>query len=94
MDYEEELEDAYDPDLFEEFGEGFEDDFDAVSEEVYEEAFNRAQAQEQHGSPSQENQEYQMDSVVGARDKKPVMSLLNKGKLSKFEMDELLNEGE
>ena len=35
--------------------------------------------------------EYEYDEVVGGRDKKPVLSALNKKKLSKYEMDELFN---
>ena len=96
MDYyeEENMEDSYDPDMYEEFGEGFEHDFDAVSEKVYEDAFEKAQTEEVGASikPAEaEEDEFEFDSVVGGRDKKPVMSLLNKGKLSKYEMDDLLN---
>ncbi|MFP4118658.1 MAG: hypothetical protein ACLFTH_01230 [Candidatus Woesearchaeota archaeon] len=92
-DEDESMDDAYDPDLFEEFGEGFEDDFDAVSEKSYEEAFDRAKAEEEGKSCAidEKGDEYEYDSVVGGRDKKPVMSILNKGKLSKYEMDDLLN---
>jgi hypothetical protein len=36
-------------------------------------------------------EEYEYDEVVGGRDKKPVLSALNKKKLSKYEMDELFN---
>lgn len=36
--------------------------------------------------------EYEYDEIVGARDKKPVLSALNKTKLSKMEMDELFNQ--
>lgn len=95
MDYEdEEMQDADDPDMYEDFGEGFEEDFDSVSEKSYEEAFDKAKAAEENAGKSEqtgESHEYQMDSVVGERDKKPVMSILNKGKLSEHEMDELLN---
>ena len=97
MDYDEEqIEDAYDPDLYEEFGEGFEDDFDAMKEQSYEEAFDKARAEEQGQKQSVEGNgdDYEYDAVVGGRDKKPVMSLLNKGKLSKHEMDDLLNSVE
>ena len=39
------------------------------------------------------DEDYELDEVVGARDKKPVMSVLNKTKISKIEMDELfINE--
>jgi hypothetical protein len=36
-----------------------------------------------------EDVEYEYDEVTGARNKRPVMSALNKKKLSKWEMDEL-----
>lgn len=84
--------------LFNEYGEGFENDFDAVSEKQYEKAFD--EALEKQTNPTKEfleldedvnEDDYEFDSVVGGRDKKPVMSLLNKGKLSKYEMDDLLN---
>ncbi len=77
--------DEYDSDVYEDFGEGFEDDFDAVSEKVYERAFDKIQTEES-------DEEYEFDEVVGGRDKKPIMSILNKGKLSKYEMDDLLNQ--
>ena len=83
-DYEE-----YDPDMFKEYGEGFEDEFDAVSEKVYEQAFDKANGVEVEQEVSEDD--YEFDAVVGGRDKKPVMSVLNKGKLSKYEMDDLLN---
>lgn len=35
--------------------------------------------------------EYVYDEITGGRMKKPVMSVLNKTKLSKYEMDDLLN---
>ena len=38
-----------------------------------------------------EEEEYMLDEVSG-RKRKPVMSILNKGKLSTFEMDELFCE--
>ncbi len=80
--------DGYDPDLYEDYGEGFETDFDAISEKAYEKAFDQAQA-EINGSileaDSEVNEDdYEFDEVVGGRDKKPVLSLLNKGKLSKI----------
>jgi len=37
----------------------------------------------------QEIDEFEFDEVTGARNKKPVMSALNKKKLSKYELDEL-----
>ena len=36
-----------------------------------------------------EDEEYLLDEINGTRSKKPVMSILNKQKLSKQEMDEL-----
>ena len=83
-DYEE-----YDPDMFAEYGEGFEDDFDAKSEKSYEDAFDRANGKEVEEEVNEDD--YEFDSIVGGRDKKPVMSILNKGKLSKYEIDDLLN---
>jgi len=101
---EEEFEDMDEMDLFEDFGEGFETDFDAVSEASYEKQFEREEALREGRVLDEDVKElledeeeineddYEFDSVVGGRDKKPVMSLLNKGKLSKYEMDELLNQ--
>jgi len=39
----------------------------------------------------EDQEEMLLDEINGGRVKKPVMSVLNKGKLSKFEMDELFN---
>lgn len=81
------------------FGEGFEEDFDAVSEAQYERAFTKAlekPADDVKGFLEEESEldenEYEFDSIVGGRDKKPIMSMLNKGKLSKYEMDDLMNQ--
>lgn len=98
MSYDDDLE-YEEESLFNEYGEGFEADFDAVSEQKYEKAFDDAleQQNKKPGEFSEETEEeineddYEFDSVVGGRDKKPVMSMLNKGKLSKYEMDDLLN---
>lgn len=98
MSYDDDLE-YEEESLFNEYGEGFETDFDAISEERYEKAFDKALEQENKKSNDfldfeEENideDDYEFDSVVGGRDKKPVMSMLNKGKLSKYEMDDLLN---
>ncbi|MAG08094.1 hypothetical protein CMO89_01365 [Candidatus Woesearchaeota archaeon] len=38
---------------------------------------------------SKEKEEFLYDEVTGSRNKKPVMSVLNKAKLGKHEMDEL-----
>lgn len=88
MSYEDSYEE-YDPDVYEEYGEGFEDEFDTVSEKVYEKAFDEADGVEVE--PVADEDDFEFDEVTGGRDKKPVMSLLNKGKLSKYEMDDLLN---
>lgn len=81
-----------------------EDEFDAMSEQSYELAFEEERAHRQGDFQTEELEElhkqqqefseddFEFDSVVGGRDKKPVMSLLNKGRLSKYEMDDLLNE--
>ena len=89
VDYEGSYEE-YDPDVFEEYGEGFQDDFDTVSEKAYEKAFDKASGVEVKESTSEND--FEFDEITGGRDKKPVMSLLNKGKLSKYEMDDLLND--
>lgn len=96
----EQLEDHYDPDMYNEFGEGFEDEFDAVAESAYEKAFNAPEDGEEvsDGAAAEylkeedvNEDEFEFDEVVGGRDRKPVMSLLNKGKLDKYELDDLLN---
>jgi len=43
---------------------------------------------------SQQEDEYLLDEITGARSKKPVMSVLNKTKLSRKEMDDLFNTTE
>jgi hypothetical protein len=86
MDYEDQYEE-YDPDLFTEYGEGFETDFDTVSEKNYDAAFDKAAGVE----VEIDENDYEFDEITGGRDKKPVMSALNKGRLSKYEMDDLLN---
>lgn len=97
MDYEENSfeESLEEEGMYAEFGEGFEDDFDARSEKDYENAFAQAngeELQEFFDEESVNEDDYEFDSVVGGRDKKPIMSMLNKGKLSKYEMDDLLNQ--
>ncbi|MBN1175136.1 hypothetical protein JXA48_00685 [Candidatus Woesearchaeota archaeon] len=98
MSYYEEEQEDYDPDMFEEFGEGFEDELseDSLNEKIYESAFDEASADAANSQALdvEEDDDYEFDEVVGGRDKKPVMSLLNKGKLSKYEMDDLLNLNE
>jgi hypothetical protein len=94
-DFEEPLEND---DMYAAFGEGFEEDFDAQSEKDYENAFDAAFSKPAEGEDFLEEDsavnedDYEFDSVVGGRDKKPIMSMLNKGKLSKYEMDDLLNQ--
>lgn len=98
MSYYDEEQEDYDPDMFEEFGEGFEDDLsdETLNERIYEKAFDEASADAANAQAVEveEDDDYEFDEVVGGRDKKPVMSLLNKGKLSKYEMDDLLNLNE
>jgi len=36
-----------------------------------------------------DHSDFLYDEITGGKGKKPVLSVLNKGKLSKFEMDEL-----
>ena len=97
MSYEDEEMEYDEEDIFQDYGEGIDTDFDALSEKKYEAAFDKAlKADEEIKEFLEEEQEvneedYEYDSVVGGRDKKPIMSLLNKGKLSKYEMDDLLN---
>lgn len=95
MSYDEDQEE-YDPDMFDEFGEGFEDDLgdETLNEKIYEQAFDNASADAAtlEVPTTQEDNDFEFDEVVGGRDKKPVMSLLNKGKLSRYEMDDLLNQ--
>jgi len=95
MDYDEEQEE-YDPDMFEKFGEGFEDELgeNSLSEQIYENAFNETTVDVANTVALETEDDFEFDEVVGGRDKKPVMSLLNKGKLSKYEMDDLLNLNE
>jgi hypothetical protein len=97
-DFEEPLEND---DMYAAFGEGFEEDFDAQSEQAYEKAFDTALSKPADGSEAEDffeddtkvnEDDFEFDSVVGGRDKKPIMSMLNKGKLSKYEMDDLLNQ--
>jgi hypothetical protein len=40
-------------------------------------------------SAIEDDDEYLLDEINGCRDKKPIMSILNKQKLSKQEMDDL-----
>jgi hypothetical protein len=39
--------------------------------------------------PEQEKEDYMFNEITGAKGKKSVMSVLNKSKISKFELDEL-----
>lgn len=85
-DYEE-----YDPDVFTEYGEGFEDEFDSVSEKSYDDAFVEKSEVTLAVDVEASEDDFEFDEITGGRDKKPVMSALNKGRLSKYEMDDLLN---
>ena len=95
MSYDEEKDDD-DVDMFEEFGEGFEDELgqESLNEKIYEKAFDEASADDANAKTNglEVEDDFEFDEVVGGRDKKPVMSLLNKGKLSHYEMDDLLNQ--
>lgn len=51
------------------------------TEEIYEKLLEKGQ-----------EEEYEYDEVVGGRDKKPVLSALNKKNLNKYEMDDLFNK--
>lgn len=87
MQFEDDNIDEYEEEsIYEDYGEGFVDEFDAVSEKAYEKAF------ETQSNTEETEGDFEFDEVVGGRDKKPVLSLLNKGKLSKYEMDDLLNQ--
>lgn len=44
------------------------------------------------GDDADEDQDYDRDVITGRRNKRPKMSVLNKGKLSKQEMDDLFLE--
>jgi hypothetical protein len=44
------------------------------------------------GNSAEADEDYDRDVVTGRRNKRPKMSVLNKGKLSKQEMDELFLE--
>ncbi len=52
-----------------------------TDEEIYEKMLEKGQ-----------EAEYEYDEVVGGRDKKPVLSVLNKKKLNRYEMDDLFNK--
>jgi len=58
------------------------EEFEGLSdEEIYEKMLKKGQ-----------EEEYEYDEVVGGRDKKPVLSALNKKKLNRYEMDDLFNK--
>ena len=91
MEYEEEPIEDYEGEV--EFGEDAEYELDEESK--YDKAFdeeNEVKNLDVDDSEAEENVEYEYDEVVGARDKKPVMSKLNQRVLDKYEMDDLLNE--
>lgn len=43
-------------------------------------------------SDFEDDEEFMFDEVTGGRSKKPVMSVLNKKKVSKYELDDLFAE--
>ena len=55
----------------------------------YEKCFDDSPIEKDDSLQKPSEDDYEFDSIVGARDKRPVMAVLNKGKLSKQEMDEL-----
>ena len=69
-------------------------------DDEYEERYNRHFRDEENKRVSKritqredlEEGEYEFDEITGGRDKKPILSALNKTKLSKYEMDDLFNE--
>ncbi len=91
MEYEEDQMEDYEGEV--EFGEDAEYELDEESE--YDKAFNEENEVKEldvDASEADEDVEYEFDEVVGARDKKPIMSKLNQRVLDKYEMDDLLNQ--
>ncbi len=85
------------------YSEGYEDAYHEEDYELTEEQLAKLREQEEYEDLSDEEiyeimlkksqeEEYEYDEVVGGRDKKPVLSVLNKKNLSKYEMDELFNK--
>lgn len=90
MEFEDDIIEEYEGDV--EFGEDAEYESD---EQEYEKAFDeegRVKDLDVLEETEDEEVEYEFDEVVGARDKKPIMSKLNQRVLDKYEMDDLLNE--
>ena len=85
------------------WSEDYEDAYHEEDYELSEEQLVKLREQEEYAELSDEEiyekmlaksqeEEYEYDEVVGGRDKKPVLSALNKKNLSKYEMDELFNK--
>ena len=83
----------------EDYEDGYHEEDYELSEEEIEKMKKEAELQElseeeiyERKLKETQEEEYEYDEVVGGRDKKPVLSALNKKKLSKYEMDELFNK--
>jgi hypothetical protein len=88
MQFEDDFIDEYDEEH--EFGE---DPIYEVDDDSYDKAFDEEEVPDLKVSEGDsEKVEYEFDEIVGGRDKKPVMSKLNQRVISKYEMDDLLNE--
>jgi len=74
--------------------EDFEMSEDELAEMKKEEEIAELDDKEAYESKLEEGMqtEYEYDEVVGGRDKKPILSVLNKKRLSKYEMDDLFNK--
>lgn len=88
MQFEDDIVDEYEEEA--EFGEDpiYETDEDQY-DKAFEEEVTSLKVEEQ---AADKDVEYEYDEIVGGRDKKPVMSKLNQRVISKYEMDDLLNE--
>lgn len=87
MQFEDDMVDDYDEET--EFGE---DPIYESDEDQYDKAFEEEVTSLKVEDAHDESVEYEYDEIVGGRDKKPVMSKLNQRVISKYEMDDLLNE--
>jgi len=85
------------------WSEDYEDSYHESDYELSEEELEKLKEQEEYADLSNEEvyekllekgqeDEYEYDEVVGGRDKKTVLSALNKKRLGQFEMDELFNK--
>ncbi len=85
------------------WSEDYEDVYHEEDYELGEEQLAKLKEQEEYANLSDEEiykkllkkgqeEEYEYDEVVGGRDKKTVLSALNKKRLGQFEMDELFNK--